>query len=88
MIAQGTDAVSRGSLKQGVTLGLTILQLCPWGKSSIQAETNLLSWIKSWSSQDAILLEPSDWFIRGHDCYIRRWWKAKKSSLPHHHYPG
>ena len=32
MIAQGTDGVSRGSLKEGVGVGKHMLEFCPWGK--------------------------------------------------------
>ena len=31
MIAQGTDGVSRGTLKEGVCLGQTMRSFCPWG---------------------------------------------------------
>ena len=35
MIAQGTDGVSRGQWKEGVTGGLKMLSFCPWNKSAI-----------------------------------------------------
>ena len=54
MMTQGTDAVSRGSLKGGVALGEAMIKLCPWGSSSLESEENLKLWIQSWASKDIL----------------------------------
>ena len=54
MMTQGTDAVSRGSLKEGVALGESMIKLCPWGSSSLESEENLKLWIQSWASKDIL----------------------------------
>ena len=41
MMAQGTDGVSRGSLREGVGLGESMLKFCPWGESALGSEVKL-----------------------------------------------
>ena len=36
MMAQGTDGVSSGIVKEGVALGETVIKFCPWGRSAIE----------------------------------------------------
>ena len=67
MVAQGTDGVSRGSLREGVCLGDAMTAYCPWGKSPTQRSPLLLEWIKDWFATKSELLEPRTWFSRGHD---------------------
>ena len=67
MKAQGTDGVSRGSLKEGVCLGNAMLAFCPWGKTPIDRSPQLLDWVKDWLGQQAELLTPEGWYRRGHD---------------------
>ena len=40
---QGTDAVSRGSLKTGVAAGRDMIEYCPWGKDPMEVEPKLKS---------------------------------------------
>ena len=45
MMAQGTNGVSRGSLKEGVALVEAMINFFPWGRSALEAEENLKEWI-------------------------------------------
>lgn len=65
--AQGTDGLSRGKLREGVSLGLVMNTFCPWGKSPLQRSPDLEPWLRSWIGQDLEVLTPSQWFTRGHD---------------------
>jgi hypothetical protein len=68
MIAQGTDGVSRGFLGQGVMAGDSMRVHIPIYLSAVdRAPSNLVPWIRSWTSKLAILLEPFDWYQTGHD---------------------
>ena len=67
MIAQGTDGVSRGNLKEGVSVGEQMLELCPWARSALEAEPYLKYWITDWMGQEVEFLEQKDWYERGHD---------------------
>ena len=67
MIAQGTDGVSRGYLGLGVMAGDAMSTFIPIQQSAPERSHSLLPWVRSWSSVNAILLEPIDWFVEGHD---------------------
>ena len=67
MQVQGTDGVSRGSLRSGVSLGEDMLAFCPWSKDPVETNPSLKSWINKWTENKAIFLQPKDWFVRGHD---------------------
>lgn len=67
MQVQGTDGVSRGSLKIGVTAGLDMIKFCPWSKDPLESTPSLKSWVTSWAGHDSIFLTPDQWFTRGHD---------------------
>ena len=69
MVAQGTDGVSRGCLKEGICLGDAMLIFCPWRKAPIDASPTLLGWIRDWFGERSKLLKPMDWYRRGHDHY-------------------
>jgi hypothetical protein len=66
MIAQGTDGVSRGSLKQGVANGASMLSFVPLHQGAIERNPALLPWIQSWSDPGLELLTPEGWFTLGH----------------------
>ena len=66
MKAQGTDGISRGSLREGVSIGKFMHTFCPWGENCFQRAPSLKGWVKSWISIPEFL-EPEDWFERGHD---------------------
>ena len=86
MMAQGTDGVSRGSLKEGVALGEAMISFCPWGMSALETEENLKEWIQSWAPSNSLFLEPKDWFIRGHD--ITGYYKDNKGHWRPEHEEG
>ena len=71
MIYQGTDRISRGRLEQGVSLGQSMLEHCPWGTSAISASEHLLEELRTWNKKVLTRLEPCDWFDLGHD--IQAW---------------
>jgi hypothetical protein len=67
MVAQGTDGVSRGHLKEGVSTGEDMLKFIPLHLSALQRSETLQDWIRSWLGNRAEFLEPCDWYERGHD---------------------
>jgi hypothetical protein len=68
MIAQGSDAVSRGQLGQGVTAGTDMLSFIPLDKSALERSPILLKdWIQAWSGSGTEFLQPEGWFERSHD---------------------
>ena len=67
MIYQGTDGVSRGILREGMALGEHMLEHLPWGKSATEGYPKLEAWVRSWTGDESILLEPIDWFEKGLD---------------------
>ena len=67
MMSQGTDAVSRGCLNTGVAVGESMVNFCPWAKGACDVSPSLVNWVRSWDGRDVELLEPKDWFVKGHD---------------------
>ena len=67
MIAQGTDGVSRGCLKEGVASGLPMLSFIPLHLNALERQPDLNSWLQMWMGNDFTILKPEDWFSRGHD---------------------
>ena len=67
MKRRGTDGISRGSFKEGITLGESMLSFCPWHLSSLEQNKLLKDWVKTWTGPNVEFLSPSDWFTRGHD---------------------
>ena len=67
MIAQGTDGVSRGNLATGIMAGEAMSSFIPIHKNALERSPGLVSWIKEWAGDGAIILEPIDWFGTGHD---------------------
>ena len=66
MKSQGTDGVSRGNLKEGVSVGQAMLSFCPWHLSALERNSKLKRWFSTWLGNEAEFLSPEDWFIRGH----------------------
>jgi hypothetical protein len=64
---QGTDGVSRGQLREGVSAGKEMLTYIPFHLNSIQPSPLVEDWLKSWLGPDAEILSPEGWFERGHD---------------------
>jgi hypothetical protein len=67
MMAQGTDGVSRGHLKEGVSTGEAMMSFIPLHLTAFQRSSTLKEWIQSWLGRQAEFLSPDDWFERGHD---------------------
>ena len=68
MQGQGTDGFSRGNLKEGIATGLAMLSFIPLHLSAVDRSPSLVGWINSWfQDKEVELLEPEDWFERGHD---------------------
>jgi hypothetical protein len=67
MIKEGTEGMSRGQLREGVTAGESMLLFIPLNKDPLDRTPKLKSWIKSWAGNSAEFLVPDDWFERGHD---------------------
>ena len=67
MMHQGTDGISRGHLREGVSLGASMLSFCPWGLCALQRSPTLLPWLKEVFGKELEVLSPTDWYRRGHD---------------------
>ena len=67
MQAEGTDGISRGLFKEGVSTCLDMLSFCPWHKSALEISGKLKEWLKQTIPLELTFLEPEDWFYRGHD---------------------
>jgi hypothetical protein len=67
MIKEGTDGVSRGQLREGVTAGESMLSFIPSNEDPLDRASELKPWIKSWAGDSAEFLSPEGWFERGHD---------------------
>jgi hypothetical protein len=67
MRAQGTDGVSRGQLKEGVSAGKSMLSFIPLHLNAIERSPAVELWLRSWLGEDAEVLSPEGWFERGHD---------------------
>jgi hypothetical protein len=67
MIAQGVDGLSRGLLNEGVMAGESFLSFVPFHLSAVDRSSEVCDWVKSWAGEEVLLLEPEDWFERGHD---------------------
>lgn len=82
---QGTDGLSRGTINEGIGLTGNMLAFCPWHLDALQRSEPLKEWIRSWAGHQTEFLEPSDWFVRGHDISgyhkdERGFWRAKTST--------
>jgi hypothetical protein len=67
MMAQGTDGISRGNLKEGVASGQSMLSFIPLHLNALERQPNLKAWISEWAGTELEYLSPEDWFTRGHD---------------------
>jgi hypothetical protein len=66
MVAQGTDALSRGDLTSVVMQGVPMPQYLPFHLSAITSSPSVLAWIRSWVPACTIQpLQPEDWYERG-----------------------
>ena len=64
---QGTDGISRGQLREGISLGTSMISYCPWGLSASQRSPEIISWCRSTFDPKLEVLTPCQWFTRGHD---------------------
>jgi hypothetical protein len=77
MIGTGIDGLSRGSLTEGVMAGIPFLDFFPLNETAFERSPELLDEFKTMIPfRDLTLLEPKDWFEKGHD--IHGWSKNKK----------
>jgi hypothetical protein len=67
MKGRGTNSVSCGRLKEGVSVGQDMLTFIPFHLSTVQREPKVETWIQTWLEIIAELLTPEGWFERGHD---------------------
>jgi hypothetical protein len=67
MVHQGTDGISRGHLREGITVSEMMLDFCPWHLSALERSPHLLSWLKETFGRSLETLTPEGWFTRGHD---------------------
>jgi hypothetical protein len=67
MIKEGTNGVSRGQLREGVTAGESMLSFIPSKEDPLDRAPRFKSWIKSWTGELAEFLSPEGWFERGHN---------------------
>lgn len=66
MIAQGTDALSRGSLLEGVMTGISMLNYVPLNLSCVDRSPLCLTWVSEWFGP-AEHLKTHQWYERAHD---------------------
>jgi hypothetical protein len=69
MISQGTDGLSRGISTEGVMTGKSLLSFVPLHLSALERQgPSLQDWVLGWfsGSLPPLILEPNDWFLRGH----------------------
>ena len=52
---------------EGVMNGVDLMDYLPFHLSALERSESMVDWIKSWSGDDTIFLDPNDWFQRGHD---------------------
>ena len=67
MITQGTDGLSRGSLKEEVMSGQDFLSFLELDKGAVEQHPVLFKWMQTHCLETLTLLQPEDWFKRGHD---------------------
>jgi hypothetical protein len=67
MIKEGTNGVSRGQLREGVTSGKSMLSFIPLNEDPLDQSPKLKASIKSWAGDVPEFLVPEDWFERGRD---------------------
>ena len=67
MVKQGTDGISRGHLREGISIGEQMLSFCPWNVSSFDRSKELKNWLLEVFGKGLEFLEPHQWFNRGHD---------------------
>jgi hypothetical protein len=77
MIRTGINGLSWGSLTEGVMSGIPFLDFFPLNETAFQCSPNLMEEFESMIPfQGLTLLEPRDWFKKGHN--IHGWSKNKK----------
>jgi len=67
MVYQGTDGISRGHLREGITVADMMLDFCPWHQSALERSPSLVNWINSIFGKRTEVLSPEGWYTRGHD---------------------
>jgi hypothetical protein len=67
MIALGGDDISRGQVNKGVMSGVAMSAYLPLHLSPTDRCSSLEPWLRQWLGKHAKVLDPMDWFERGHD---------------------
>ena len=67
MMAQGTDAISRGVCTEGLKGASAMISFIPLDRSALDRHKPLVDWVRSWAGKNLEVLTPEDWYTRGHD---------------------
>eukprot|EP00957_Ditylum_brightwellii_P187301 14264841-Ditylum_brightwellii.AAC.1 len=67
MIAQGTDALSRGTLDEVVMVGREMINFIPLNRCALQVHPQLRTWLDMWLPVGAVYLSPEYWYGKGHN---------------------
>jgi hypothetical protein len=73
MKEQGSDGLSRGNLNVGVMAGKRMIDFVPIHLTAFERSATLEPWLKTFIGESAEILEPRDWFRRGHDLVESSW---------------
>jgi hypothetical protein len=69
MKAQGTDALSRGDLTEGVMRGEPIMTFVPLHLSALERSPGLKPWVESWfGTEELNWISSGQWFTDGQKC--------------------
>ena len=67
MIKQGTDALSRGCLSEGVMSGKAMIDFVPLNETALERSSTVLHWVRDWVEDPTLqALKPGGWFFEGH----------------------
>ena len=68
MTEQGTDGLSRSQLTEGVMQRISMQSFIPLNETVLERSPSFKLWVEEWMSEKKVeLLEPKDWFVRGHN---------------------
>jgi hypothetical protein len=73
MKEQGSDGLSRGNLNVGVMAGKRMIDFVPIHLTAFERSASLMPWLDLFIGDSAEILEPKDWFRRGHDLDESGW---------------
>ena len=83
MIEQGTDALSRGNLCEGVLLRKNMLSFIQIAKTAIERSPLLLNWIREWTNMSTLIpLKAEEWHWKGQCLLSTPWTNIDGMELP------